>query len=324
MAETQPFPLQALCYTFGELREGLAAHVCGEGVVDVHGGDLLVASTGAGDHSVTIAAGSAFVFNNDATGERQMYRVLNDASVTVQLSAGGGGNPRVDTIVATVQDDEYGGGSNDWVLVSVDGTPNASAALTDAGIAASAAAVPDNSVVLAYVLVPDADTLSTIISGANILDARNNYYKCGSDPWCSLEAAAATSITNGNYVQLALATLVYRDRDYFSVSGSTITVLQSGLYRLNAQGWFSNGSANIIGAAILKNNTNLPNATPDGLFVAENNVGGLRGYLPVGRSKIALAANDTIKFAMTVAGVTTNTIHTAGSRVAHLTIEKVG
>lgn len=332
MAETQPWMLQALCYTADEFRESLGDLVCGEGVVDVHGGDLLVASSGAADHSVTVAAGSAYVFNDENTGETQMYRVLNDASVTIQLPAGGGGDPRVDTIVATVSDSQYPAGTDTWVLTSVDGTPNAAAALTDAGITASAAAVPDNSVVLAYVLVAGADTLTTTISAGNILDARNNYLKCGSAPWVSLTASAATSSGNATFTQTTLATLTHRDRAYFSVSGSTITVLQDGLYDINAMVGFasiSSAGTQRIGR-VFRNNTNLPNASPDGTVVAAGRASHDSGeaassieWTP-SRQNIALAANDTLKMAtFQDTGGAANTSHSADF-VAHLTVRKVG
>lgn len=325
MAETQPFWMQALCYTYNELRT-MGNNVCGEGVVDKRSGSLLVASSGAADHSVTVAAGYGWV-EADGANVEGMYKIRNDASVTVQLAAGSGGDPRVDTIVATVRDTQSSGVDDDWILTVVAGTATASAALTDAGITASAGAVPDNTIVLAYVLVGGADTLTTTISGANILDARNNYEQCGAFPWVSLEATGTTSITDGQYVQIALASLVHRDRDYFTVSAGatpTVTVLEAGLYDLNAQGFYSNGAATTVGSAVLRNNTNLPHAAPNGLFVAENNVGGVRGFLPASGLQIELGANDTLKFAMTASGVTAATTHTAGSRVARFTVRKVG
>lgn len=331
MAETQPIWMQALCYNYNELRNQF--DVCGEGVVNKFGGSLLVASSGAGDHSITVAAGSAWV-DADGANVDGMYRVTNDAPVTLQLAAGGGGNGRVDTIIATVHDSQSSGVDDDWVLTVVTGTPNAAAVspLTDAGITASAGAVPVMSVVLGYVLVPVADTLTTTISAVNIVDGRNNYYRCGAAPWVSLAASAATSSANNTFTQTTLATVVNRDRDYFTVSGSTITVLQAGLYDINAMVGFSGitsvGTQRI--AQVLRNNTNLPNAAPDGTILAAGRATQDSGeaadsiqWTPT-RSMVALAVNDTIKLAtFQNTGGAANTEHSA-SFVAHLTVRKVG
>lgn len=333
MAETQPFWMQADCYTYDELRT-MGNNVCGEGVVEKQAGSLLVASTGAADHSVTVAAGYAWV-EADGPNVEGFYKIRNDATTaTVQLTAGSGGDPRVDTIVATVRDTESSGVDDDWILTVVDGTPNAGAALTDAGIALSAAAVPVNTIVLAYVLVAGADTLTTTISGANILDARSNYEQCGPQPWVSLEASAATSIADANVAtQVTLATLVNRDRGYFSVSGSTITVLQTGLYDISGMAGFSgitSAGTNRF-CLILKNNTNLPNAGPDGLIVAEGRIGHDATESPSSitwtprRGQVQLAANDTIKMCLAQdTGTGAKSSFHSSAFLAHLTVRKVG
>lgn len=326
MAETQPIWMQALCYNYNELRNQF--DVCGEGVVNKFGGSLLVASTGAADHSVTIAAGSAWV-EADGANVDGMYRITNDAPVTLQLAAGGGGNGRVDTIVATVHDSQSSGVDDDWVITVVTGTPNAAAVspLTDAGITASAGAVPDMSLVLGYVLVPVADTLTTTISAVNIVDSRNNVYHCSAQPWVSIEASAVTALTNGSYTQIALATLINRDRDYFTVASNTITVRQAGLYDISAMAGVSGigtgGSAR--GIIVVKNNTNLPNAAPDGLFVLHAADGPVSFFVDaMDRGPVALAANDTLKLAVLQNQGAVNSYHAAGTFVAHMTVRKVG
>lgn len=329
MAETQPIWMQALCYNYNELRNQF--DVCGEGVVDKFGGSLLVASSGAADHSVTVAAGSAWV-EADGANVDGMYRVTNDAPVTLQLAAGGGGNGRVDTIVATVHDSQSSGVDDDWVITVVTGTPNAAAVspLTDAGIAASAGAVPAMSLVLGYVLVPVADTLTTTIAANNIVDGRNNVYRCGSYPSVLLEASALTSSANATYTQLALATVVNRDRAYFTVSGNTITVLQAGLYDISAQAGYSGvGTGGTVrGLAVLRNNTNLPNATPDGVAVIDSLTGPLGSWIATpARQSVVLAANDTLKMALFQnTGGPVNSFHSAANPAfaAHLTVRKVG
>lgn len=326
MAETQPIWMQALCYNYDELRNQF--DVCGEGVVNKFGGSLLVASSGAADHSVTVAAGSAWV-DADGANVDGMYRITNDAPVTVQLAAGGGGNGRVDTIIATVHDSQSSGVDDDWVITVVTGTPNAAAVspLTDAGITASAGAVPTMSLVLGYVLVPVADTLTTTISAVNIVDGRNNYYSCDNEPWVSLEASAATALTNGSYTQIALATTINRDRDYFTVASNTITVLQAGLYDISAMAGVSGigtgGTARAI--MVVKNNTDIPTAAPNGLYVLHAANGPVSFAIwTLAREPVQLAANDTLKLAILQNQGAVNSYHAAGTFIAHLTVRKVG
>lgn len=258
MAEGQPMWMQALCYSYNELRS--LANVCGEGVIDVFGGSLLVASSGAADHSVTIAAGSAWV-EADGINVEGMYRVPNDGPVTVQLDAGGGGNPRVDTIVATVKDSQSTGVDNLWTLQEpLIGTPNASAALTPAGIAASAAAVPDMTLVLGYVLVPAADTLTTTISAANVLDARLPYEQCGAavTPSTRWDRNATQSLNDGTSTTIdfdAVSGSAVPNAYYSAEASGSITFRIPGLYLVEAEIWYD--GAGTTAANILRRYTSI-------------------------------------------------------------------
>lgn len=191
MAETQPMNLQALCYTAGEDRQALNGLVDTEGVVDEASGALLVASTAAADHSVTVAAGQAYIAGDDDAPDQGMYWVRNDAVETLQHTAGGGGNNRIDTIIATVRDSEYGGLDNDWVLSVLEGTPNAAAGATGTAfttaVIATAAVVPDNAIVLGYVRVITTDTLTTIIAANDVYDARTPYLRSEISRWHSIQ-----------------------------------------------------------------------------------------------------------------------------------------
>lgn len=323
MAETQPIWMQALCYNYNELRNQF--DVCGEGVVNKFGGSLLVASSGAADHSITVAAGSAWV-DADGPNVDGMYRVTNDAPVTLQLAAGGGGNGRVDTIIATVHDSQSSGVDDDWVLTVVTGTPNAAAVspLTDAGITASAGAVPVMSVVLGYVLVPVADTLTTTISAVNIVDGRNNYFSCDKDPCVVLTASAATTgIASATATKVNLATVTRQDRDYFTVAASIVTIVQAGLYDLSAfaaiSGTLSSTANQII--AFGRNGTTelLGSSTGPSTTSVKRESICLHDY--------PLGAGDTIQLviaATTTAGTVTAQFDAASGTVARLSIRKVG
>lgn len=329
MAETQPFMLQGLCYTADEFRESLADLVCGEGVVDLHGGDLIVASTGAADNSVTVAAGSAYIQNSDSTDETQMYRVLNDQTmplVTLQLGVGGGGDPRVDTIYGYVSDAQYAAGTDTWALAIQAGNANPGAALTDAGIAASAvtpAPTGDSGfIILAYVLVDGSDTLTHTITAGDILDARNNYFKCGAAPHVTLKAAAnQTGIGNGVATKLDLATTEHLDRDYFTVSASVITIVQDGLYDLNAfiavTGTLTAASAHFLG--ITRGGT----TEWIGHYLGPSTSSHIRNTVSMG--SFPLSAGQTLRLTVNVTGSPISTGYdVASGNICRLTVRKVG
>lgn len=174
MAETKPSYEQALCYTAAEDRAVFADLICVEGVADREGGDLLVTTTGAAGPSVSVAAGGAWIEGNDVANQG-MYHVFNDGPDVITLDSADAANPRIDLIVATVRDAQYSGTNNDWVNQRVSGVATAGASLANLS---GAAAVPANSIPLAYVLVPAGSGTNAILA-ANILDARTSFVKCG-------------------------------------------------------------------------------------------------------------------------------------------------
>lgn len=322
MAETQPMMLQALCYTATDFRLQLASMVCGEGVAGLFDGSLLVTTGGSG-LDLFVAQGAAFIDSDVA--DEGIYSVYNDATVTLTATAADATNPRIDQVIATVNDSQIVGTDNDWVLSVLAGTPTVGATLSNLN---GAAALPDRSIRLAYVLVP-ATFAGPFVDATHILDARNTYERCGGVPYVSLEAAATTSLTNATYVQPTLGTVLHIDRDYFSVSGATVTVLQPGLYDFTGFGGVAGiGTAGThrIGQ-ILRNNTNLPNVAPDGILVSDDRDGAVSTvWLTPHREAYALSANDTIKFALRQdTGGAVNSAHTPASfAVSSLMVRKVG
>jgi hypothetical protein len=325
MAETQPMMLQELCYTAADFRLQLNSQVCGEGVSDVVGGSLEVTTGGAG-LDLFVAQGGAFIESDVA--DQGIYSVYNDATVTVTATAADGSNPRIDQVIATVNDSQIIGSDDNWVLSVLPGTATVGATLANL---TGAAALPDRSIRLAYILVP-ASFAGPFVNATHILDARSNYETCGGMPWVSLVAAAATSSADATFTQTTLATVAHLDRAYFSVSGSTITVLQAGLYDVNAliglTGCTSAGTQRM--SWVLANNTNLPNAAPDGTLIAAGRTVNDSGestdtisWTPT-KHNLSLAANATIKIAtFQNSGSARNTDHVAPF-IAHLTVRKVG
>jgi len=164
-----PYALQGSSHSAQLFREAIASLLGPAGGV-LSPGDLAVAQLGAPSMAVQVAAGrlwtpgSSLATINPGGGAYQpqgMYFSENDAPVTLPISAANATNPRVDTIIVQIQDAQYGGSTNSAQLAVLTGTPTAAAALTGSGALAGVGAVPTNSTVLGYVLVP-ANALSIL------------------------------------------------------------------------------------------------------------------------------------------------------------------
>ena len=88
------------------------------------------------------------------------YVMYNDATVVLTITTANPTNPRIDLIVATVNDSYYSGVSDNVVFQVIAGTPSGSPAVPS---------VPANSIALAQIQVPAA---ATSIVTANITDRR--------------------------------------------------------------------------------------------------------------------------------------------------------
>lgn len=109
--------------------------------------------------SVVVASGWAAIVGTTQSN-MGVYTVYNDANTTLTVTTADPTNPRIDRIVATVQDAFYSGSFNDVIFQVVAGTPAGSPV---------APATPANSISLATVLVGAAVTQ---INAGNITDTR--------------------------------------------------------------------------------------------------------------------------------------------------------
>lgn len=134
-----------------------------QGVRTYVGGDLLVSANGTPNMSVNVAAGEALVNGTQNTTSQGAYHCLNDATVNLTIAASDPTNPRIDIVVAQVQDAAYSGGTNAWSLAVVTGTPAPSP---------SPPATPNNAIVLAQVAVA---ANATSITSGNITDTRPRF-----------------------------------------------------------------------------------------------------------------------------------------------------
>lgn len=109
--------------------------------------------------NVLVASGWAAIVGT-STSNMGTYVAYNDASVTLTVTSADPTNPRIDRVVATIQDAYYSGSTNTVVYLVVAGTPAASP---------SAPATPANSISLATIAVVAG---ATSITSANITDTR--------------------------------------------------------------------------------------------------------------------------------------------------------
>lgn len=109
--------------------------------------------------SVLVATGWAAIVGTSTTN-MGTYVAYNDASTTLTITTANPTNPRIDRVVATIEDAYYSGSTNTVVYSVVAGTPAGSP---------SAPATPANSISLATVAVAAG---ATSITSANITDTR--------------------------------------------------------------------------------------------------------------------------------------------------------
>jgi hypothetical protein len=135
--------------------------------------DLQVTQNGSPNMSVNVAAGEAIVAGTQNLTSQGTYEVLNDATVNLAVAASDPTNPRIDIVVAQVQDAAYSGATNAWQLAVVTGTPAPSPVPP---------AAPANSFTLAQIAVA---ANATSITSGNITDLRTApwFVQRGNIPW---------------------------------------------------------------------------------------------------------------------------------------------
>lgn len=122
--------------------------------------DLAVTEkAGTADMSVDVAGGSCLIVGDETTTQGT-YWCQNRGVTNLAVTASDATNPRIDLVVARVEDSAYSGGTDAWSLAVIAGTPAGSP------VAPSA---PSNSIILAEVAVA---ALASSIVDANITDQR--------------------------------------------------------------------------------------------------------------------------------------------------------
>ena len=192
-------------------------------------GDLAVTANSPAAMNVLVASGSIWIPGTTNTAQG-MYHCFNDASVTLSIAAASATNPRIDTIVAQVEDAAYAGATNAWKLAVVTGTATVGATLANL---TGAGAVPASSLVLAYVLV--AANATTIAAGAiqdNRIFSRPNL-PMRSNPSGRIYASGTTSLTANINSTVTMAATNWT-RGGITKSGNTLLVPVTGYYLCSA------------------------------------------------------------------------------------------
>lgn len=161
-----PFVIQDLTHASDTFRRMVKALRIQQGVATP--ADLVVAQHSTPAMSVDIATGIALIDGTQDPVHQGSYVCLNDATTTLTIAASDPTNPRIDLVVAKVQDSQYSGATDAWSLAVVTGTPAPSP---------SVPAAPANSLPLAQVAVA---ALAASIVNANITDLRATRFTKGS------------------------------------------------------------------------------------------------------------------------------------------------
>lgn len=199
---TVPWTLQSASHGAELFRQTTQSLLAGTGVIG--SGDLQVTQNGTPNMSVNVAAGQIWIpgtlggasaiglvnLGNQSgyglpTGltTQGSYYTVNDGTVNLAIAAANPTNPRIDLVVASVQDSYYSGSTNTTVLQVVTGTPASSP---------SPPTPPSNTVVLAQIAVA---ANATQITSGNITDERPFLLTRGASQLFSAAAATGTYTT---------------------------------------------------------------------------------------------------------------------------------
>ena len=220
--------LQAGAHPAEDVRRALEMLAGGAGVYDAAGGALAVSESGVPAMSVSVAGGRCVIVGDEGTYQGA-YFCENRGVETVTITAADVSDPRIDLIVAKVQDSNYSGATDAWSLVAVAGTPAATPAAPTA---------PDNSITLATVAVAAA---ASSILDANITDQRTEFpvpYTAGGDPvsiadggtgaTTAAAARAALDLEVGTDVQAYSSVLAATTASFTAADETKLDAIEAG------------------------------------------------------------------------------------------------
>lgn len=225
---------QAGSYSGEQTRRAIFADVYAAGIKT--SADLFV--TAGSGLSANVAAGQALV--KGTTGASQgFYYLYNTGTLNETFAAANATNPRIDAVVATIQDSQYAGSADAALIQVLTGTPTSGATLSNLNGAPS---IPASSLVLAYVLIPAS---ASSINSADILNEQvtSGLYSVPQVPYGSLYATAGNTIPNNTLSLQQNMTPRYTLAYGMTQNGNALVVPVSGLYLVTVTGGLAAPSA---------------------------------------------------------------------------------
>lgn len=192
--------------------------------------DFQITQLGSPNMSVNVAGGQIYI-PGGSVANQGLYFGLSDATTNLLITAASPSNPRIDTVIAYVEDAAYSGANNDWKLGVVTGTATAGATLSNLTGAGSLAGFP-NCVVLGFVLVPaNASSIVTadILNSQPLLSPGFGGVDARGTPVGSMYATAGTSMATGTVTQCTsmASRILYGG---FTFSANALIAPVTGLY----------------------------------------------------------------------------------------------
>ena len=226
-----PTFLQNASHSAAIFRQSASAAFASGGILAL--GEMALTQQGTPNMSVVLGAGRAKVSGTSVSPPagmsfttQAMYDTLNDAALTLTLTASNATNPRIDAAYVQVQDSFYSGATNTAISGVVAGVPAASPI---------APAIPSNSTLVGYIAV--GANVTSIVT-ANITSATSLARLITAMPqhaeWSFSRLAFPDGVSSA--FNITAVTANTNDVTFVTVpgTGNTLTFTTSGIYAIDA------------------------------------------------------------------------------------------
>lgn len=301
----------AIGYGAIDWRRIVAAEALQEGIINSLGVDGGWKVTAGGALNVSIAASTgigALVQGDNIAAQGLYYVAPHSAAITEANTAAHATLPRIDQVILEVLDATHDGGASNTVRTRiVDGTATAAATLDNRN---GAAALPNNAIRLADVLIPAA---AVTVLAANIRDRRPRARGAYERVLRNANASAGSDYTtsSGSLVDIDATNLARR----YEFTGYPVRARLSGR-------WTHSAAANAIGIAFNDNAAGLDGATGRQFNGYSTSAGGDAGPLTVEWDWVPAAGSHLVKPQWLTSGATAS-ILAAATQPLILVVEEI-